>query len=195
MDNYDYENYVGHLVTALENTLESARSIYRETERMVDALPPHSWTGEGMTNYAYDDLLRAEQLVNHARNISQLGAHPSYRRPSDYTVKLLRKATEQYERLTHHLGYVGLRDDDSRKVRRDHAQAFIDGMALVQQYRESVYSEKPRPSKYPGFGRNLIEEYEDPDFHVRLLDGLVECSIEAIEAMAGVVRTSTRLVP
>ena len=183
------------LITALENMLESARGVYRETEKLVDVEDNPNELAERMNNEAYLGLLKADQLIKYARNICQLGAYPSYRRPPEYRNRIMQKGSEQCERVTHHLSFVGLRDDDSRKSRRDFSQAFIDGIAEVQHLRERIYDKRPSSSKYPEFGRDLLDELEDTHFDIRLLDGLVECSIDAVEDMAGAIRTLTRLVP
>ena len=180
---------------ALENTLESAKGVYRETEQLIDATPSPSGVADRMNDHAYIFLLRAEERIKNARHISQLGAYPSYTQSPGFTKRLLEKGAAQEKRLTHHLSLVGLRDDDSRRARREFCEAFIAGVSEVQYFREVVYGEEPSPSKYPGFGRSPLDEWKDGDFHVRLLDGLVESSIAAIEDMASAVRTLTRIVP
>ena len=183
------------LIIAMENALESARGVYRETEKLVDAVPNPNDLADRMNNEAYGDLLKAGQLIEYARHICQLGAFPSYAQLHGYTAGLVEKGREQSERIERHLSFVGLRDDDARRARRDFAQAFIDGVGEVQGFRERVYQQRPTSPKYPEFGRTLEDQLQDPDFHVRLLDGLVECSIDAVEDMAGAVRSLTRLVP
>ena len=183
------------LIIAMENALESARGVYRETEKLVDAVANPSDLADRMNNEAYVDLLKAGQLIEYARHISQLGAFPSYAQPHGYTAGLVEKGGEQSERVKRHLSFVGLRDDDTRKARRDLVQAFIDGVGEVQGLRERVYDHHPASSKYPEFGRTLQDQLQDRDFPVRLLDGLVECSIDAVEDMARAVRSLTRLVP
>lgn len=183
------------LIIAMENALESARGVYRETEKLVDAVPNPNALADRMNNEAYVDLLKAGQLIEYARHLSQLGAFPFYAQPHGYTAGLVAKGREQSERVERHLSLVGLQDDDTRKARRDFAQAFINKVGEVQGLRERIYQHSPRSSKYPEFRRTLQDQLQDPDFHVRLLDGLVECSIHAVEDMAGAVRSLTRLVP
>ena len=183
------------LIIAMENGLASARGVYRETEKLVDAVANPNDLADRMNNEAYGDLLKAGQLIEYARHICQLGAFPSYPQPHGYTADLVEKGREQEERIERHLGFVGLRDDDTRKDRRDFVQAFIDGVGEVQSFRERVYDQHPTSSKYPEFGRTLEDQLRDRDFPIRLLDGLVECSIKAVEDMARAVRSLTRLVP
>ena len=183
------------LVIAMENALESAKGVYRETEKLVDAVGNPNDLADRINNEAYGDLLKAGQLIEYARHICQLGAFPSYPQPHGYTADLVEKGREQDERIGRHLSFVGLRDDDTRKDRRDFVQAFIDGVGRVQGLRERVYDQHPSSSKYPEFGRTFLDQLQDRDFHVRLVDGFVECSIDAVEDMARAVRSLTRLVP
>ena len=183
------------LIIAMEDALESARGVYRETEKLVDAVANPNDLADRINNEAYGDLLKAGQLIEYGKHICQLGTFPSYAQSRGYTGGLVEKGGEQSEKVEQHLSFVGLRDDDTRKARRDLVQAFIDGVGEVQGLRERVYDHHPTSSKYPEFGRTLQDQLQDRDFPVRLLDGLVECSIDAVEDMARAVRSLTRLVP
>ena len=129
-------NSSGQLIIAMEDALESATGVYRETEKLVDAVANPNDLADRINNEAYGDLLKAGQLIEYGRHICQLpGAFPSYAQPRGYTAGLVEKGGEQSERIKQHLSFVGLRDDDTRKARRDLVQAFIDGVGEVQRLR------------------------------------------------------------
>lgn len=93
------------LVIAMENALESAKGVYRETEKLVDAVGNPNDLADRINNEAYGDLLKAGQLIEYARHICQLGAFPSYPQPHGYTADLVEKGREQDERIGRHLSF------------------------------------------------------------------------------------------
>ena len=183
------------LLVALENALEEARGVYRQTEGIVDQGEDFENLANSINDESFVELQRAAQLIRYARYIREHGAYPTYPRRNDSSRLLLNKGREQTERLQRHLTHVGLRDDNSQLIRKSHSQSFIDCLEHVQYCREHVYDDKPAPSMYYSYARTLEDEIEDPHFDIRLLDGIVNCSIEAIKAMANAVRSLTRITP
>ena len=175
------------LVTALQTIRAPAQTVYDITERLVDALPDdiRNPIADNYVNFAHDELLQADKLINMGRHILETGVYPHYTPDRRYWVDLETRSDQQRERLDHHLRYVCLRDSGDLLPRRDAAEAVIDGMLEIYQVRDILFFNLNRNRH-----TNELTNQE-----IRLLDGLIELSMDYVETIAGVLRRSTQVAP
>ena len=187
MQRNEYVAEVEHLVNLHQTVREPARTVYEITERLVDALPDDARNpdADSYVNFAYDELIKADRLIEMSKSLSKLSAYPSYPPESGFWSNLERQSDEQKVRLDHHLRYVCLRDSGELLPRRIAAEAVIDGML-------DIY--KSRGILFYGLDRNRVTQ-KFTNGEIRMMDGVIELSLEYVETIAGVVRRSTQIAP
>ena len=170
-----------HLVNLLDTIRASAKAVYDMTAYLIDLVPDGETNPQAdmYVNHAYDELLRASNLLDMGRNFLATGVYPHYTPDVEYSVGLERRSDEQKSRLDDHLRLVCLGDTGDLEPRRDAAQATIDGMLEVYKSRDILFY--------------LLERRRLSSSERRLADGIVELSIDYVEAIAGVVRRSTQV--
>ena len=175
------------LVNQHQTIREFAKAVYDITERIVDALPDErrNPTVDNYVNYAYDELARADKIIEMGRLLLSLKAYPSYSPERKFWPVLERRSDEQKDRLDHHLRFVCLRDSADLLPRRKAAKAVIDGMLSIYESRDSLF--------YNLEVNDTTRELSDGQ--VRVLDGVIESSLDFVETIAGVVRRSTQIAP
>ena len=175
------------LVNLHQTIRESAQVVYGITENFVDTVPDATRNPaiDGYVNFAYDELMRADKLIEMGRLLLSLEAYPSYALEMRFWAQLERRSDEQKSRLDHHLRFVCLRDSGDLLPRRDAAEAVIDGMLSIYKSRDALFSH---------LDRNQVTRKFHSD-QVRVLDGVIESSLDFVETIAGVVRRSTEVTP
>ena len=175
------------LVNLHQTIRESAQVVYDITEKLVDALPDETRNpvADNYVNYAHDALMRADRLIQMGRVILSLKAYPSYSPERRFWANLEKRSDEQKERLDHHLRFVCLRDSGDLLSRRDAAEAVIDGMLNIYKSRDALFCE-------PEINDTTHELSND---QIRVLDDVIESSLDFVETIAGVVRRSTQVAP
>ena len=171
------------LVTLLENIRGLAQTVYDETEQLIDALPKEfrNPVVDPLVNGAYDQLLRADKLIQLGRSLLVVKPYPRYEVDETYWRELEKRSDEQRQRLDHHLRDTCLRDGHQLQSRKDAAQAVIDGMLDVYESRDVLFY--------------LLERRSLTDGTRRMADGIIELSLDYIETITGVVRPLTRIQP
>ena len=159
----------------------SARTVYEITEQLIDALPDEIRNPmvDALVDGAYENLLRADSLIDTGRNLLKVDVYPHYNPDNTYWAKLESKSDEQRSRLDHHLRYTCLRDSAELEPRKDAALAVINGMLDIYQSRDILFL--------------YLDRHRLSSGERRLLDGIIELSIDYVETMAGVVRPLTRI--
>ena len=187
MQRTDIELEAERLINLHQTLRESAQVVYDITEKLVDALPDEKRNpaADNYVNFAYDELMRADKIIEMERILLSLKAYPSYPPARRFWADLERCSDEQKSRLDHHLRFVCLRDSGDLLPRRDAAKAVIDGMLNIYDSRDVMFSYLDRNHK----SRELSKD------QIRVLDGVIESSIEFVEAIAWVVRRSTQIAP
>ena len=140
---------------------------------------------DNYVNFAYDELTRADKLIQTGRVLSSLKAYPSYQPERRFWANLEKRSDEQKARLDNHLRFVCLRDSGDLLPRRDAAEAVIDGMLDIYKSRDALFFD---------LDRNHITQELSND-QIRVLDGVIESSLDYVETIAGVVRRSTQVAP
>ena len=100
------------LVNLLENIQASAKVVYDMTAYLIDLVPDgeRNPKADVSVNNAYDELLRASNLLDMGRNFLATGVYPHYTPKVRHSVHLERRSDDQKSRLDHHLRFVCLRD-------------------------------------------------------------------------------------
>ena len=175
------------LVNLHQTVRESAQVVYDITEKLVDALSDETRNpvADNYVNFAHDNLQKADKLIEMGRNLLHLGAYPSYPPVKGYWSNLEKRSDQQRARLDHRLRLVCLRDKGYLLPRREALEAVIDGMLNIYQSRDFLFKELD-------INRTTREL---SNHQVRVLDGVIESSLEFVEAIAGVLRQSTRIAP
>ena len=171
------------LVTSLQTIRAPTQTVYDITEKLVDTLPDdiRNPVADSYVNFAYDELLRADKLINMGRHLLEMGVYPRYTPDRRYWVDLETHSDQQRARLDHHLRFVCLRDSDDLEPRRDAALAVIDGMLDIYQLRNALFY--------------LLDRGYLSTNQIRLAEGVIELSVDFVETIAGVVRRSTQVAP
>lgn len=187
MQRHDAMAEAENLVNLHQTVRESVQSVYKATERLVDAWPDESRNPDvdGYVNFAYDELLKADRLIDLGRGILSSKAYPSYPPVRGFWSNLEKRSDDQRERLDHHLRFVCLRDSVKLLARRLAAHAAIDGMLDIYQSRDILFRHLDRNQHTQELTNN----------EARVLDGIIELSLDYVETIAGVMRQSTRIVP
>ena len=174
------------LVTLHQNIRESAQIVYDITERLIDAWPDEirNPVADNYVNSAYDELMWADKLIEMGKILLFLKAYPTYAPEKGFWVSLEKRSDEQRARLDHHLRFVCLRDSGDLLPRRKAAEAVIDGMLNIYESRDTLFYVLDRNRAPQKLSNSKI----------RLLDGVIESSLDFVEAIAGVVRRSTQIV-
>ena len=68
------------LVTSLQTIRAPTQTVYDITEKLVDTLPDdiRNPVADSYVNFAYDELLRADKLINMGRHLLEMGVYPRY---------------------------------------------------------------------------------------------------------------------
>ena len=185
MQRTEIELEAERLVTLQQTIWESAQVVYGITEKLVDSVPDETRNPkvDVRLNFAYDDLMQADKLIQLSKVLLSTGAYPSYVPAKMFWANLERRSDEQRDRLDRHLRFTCLRDPDTLQNRRDAAEAVIDGMLNIYQSRDVLFFHLDRNHR----------TQELSDYQVRVMDGVVESSLDFIESIAGVVRQSTQI--
>ena len=175
------------LVNLHKTIRESAQVVYDITEKLVDALPDETRNpvADNYVNFAHDELMMADKLIEMGRILLSLKAYPSYPPERRFWAELERRSDEQKARLDNHLRFVCLRDSGDLLPRRDASEAVIDGMLSIYNSRDALFFHLDKNHKT----RELSND------QIRVLDGVIESSLEFVETIAGVVRRSTQIAP
>ena len=186
MQKTEVELEAERLVALQQTVWESAQVVYRITEKLVDDVPDEirNPVVDNRVNFAYDDLMQADKLIQIGKVLLSTGAYPSYVPDEMFWSSLEKRSDEQKGRLDHHLRFTCLRDLDALQHRRDSAEAVIDGMLDIYNSRDVLFLH---------LDRNRITR-ELSNCQVRVLDGVIESSLDFVETIAGVVRRSTQVV-
>ena len=177
-----------HLVNLHQTIRESAQFVYDVTEKLVDALPEETRSpiADNYVNFAYDKLTQADKLIKMGKVLLSLNAaYPSYPPERKFWAGLERRSDEQKNRLDHHLRFVCLHDSGDLLPRRDAAEAILDGMLSIYRSRDILFLHLDR--------NHRIQELSSGQ--MRVLDGVIESSIDFVETIAWVVRRSTQIAP
>lgn len=187
MQKHEIELEAERLVTLHQTMRESAQVVYDITERLIDALPDgeRNPIADMYVNLAHDALMQADKLIYVGRDLLSLGSYPSYSIERSFWSELERRSDEQKDRLDNHLRLVCLRDSDDLLARRNAAEAVINGMSSIYDARDILFLH---------LERNQSSE-ELSDDQTRMLDGVIESSIDFVETIAVVVRRSTQIAP
>ena len=175
------------LVTLHQTIRESAQVVYDITEKLIDAYSDETRNPvvDNYVNLAYGEMMHADKLIEMGRILFSLKVYPTYEPEENFWPNLERRSDEQKARLDHHLRFVCLRDSGDLLPRRDAAEAVIDGMLEIYTARDRLFYILDRNRHTHELSSN----------EVRLLDGVIETSIDFVEAIAGVVRRSTQVGP
>lgn len=175
------------LVNLHQTIRDSAQVVYDITEKLVDALPEKTRNpvADTYVNFAHDSLMKADRIIQMGRMLLSLRAYPSYPPARRFWSELERRSDEQKARLDHHLRFVCLRDSGDLLPRKAAAEAVIDGMLNIYKSRDALFLDLDRNS-------TTQELSEDK---VRVLDAVIESSLDFVETIAGVVRRSTQIAP
>ena len=180
------------LVNLHQTIRESAKVVYDFTEKFVDDVPDErrSLVADRYVDYGYDELRRADKLIEIGRVLlslkpNHLKSYPSYPRVKGFWSHLERCSGEQKKRLDHHLRFVCLKDSGELLPRRNAAEVVIDALLDVYKLRDMLF--------YRLDVNGVTQELSDGD--IRVLDGVIESSIDFVECIAGVVRKSTQVAP
>lgn len=175
------------LITLHQTIRESAQVVYDITEKLIDVYPDETRNpvADNSVNLAYDELMRADKLIEMGRLLLSLDAYPSYPSEMKFWAQLERRSDEQKSRLDHHLRFVCLEDTDDLLPRRDAAEVVINGMLKIYESRNVLFYRLDQ-------NQRTRELHSD---QVRALEGVIESSLDFVEAIAGVVRWSTRVAP
>ena len=175
------------LVTLHQTIRESTQVVYDITEKLIDAYSDETRNPgiDYYVNFAHDELMYADKLIEMGRLLFSLKVYPTYKPEKNFWLNLEKRSDEQRTRLDHHLRFVCLRDSGDLLPRRDAAEAVIDGMLEIYKARDWLFYILDRDRR--------THELSSSD--VRLLDGVIESSIDFVEAIAGVVRRSTQVAP
>ena len=173
------------LVNLHQTIRESAQVVYDITEKLVDALPDEirNPLADNYVNYAYDELARADKLIQMGRSLLSLKAYPTYKPERRFWVNLEKRSGEQKARLDHHLRFVCLQDSGDLLPRRGAAKAVIDGMLDIYKSRDTLFFYVDR--------NHITQELSNDQ--TRVLDGVIESSLDYVDTIAGVVRRSTQI--
>ena len=106
---------------------------------------------------------------------NHLKSYPSYPRVKGFWSHLERCSGEQMKRLDHHLRFVCLRDSGELLPRRNAAEVVIDALLDVYKLRDMLF--------YRLDVNGVTQELSDGD--IRVLDGVIESSIDFVECIAG----------
>ena len=187
MQRNEVELEAEQLVNLHQTIRESAQVVYDITEKLVDSLPDETRNPvvDNYVNFAHDELMRADKLIEMGRILLSLKAYPSYPPERRFWAELERRSDEQKNRLDHHLRFVCLRDSGDLLPRRDAAQTVIEGMLSIYKSRDALFFHLDRNQTTRELSINQI----------RVLDGVIESSLEFVETIAGVVRRSTQVAP
>ena len=174
------------LVNLHQTIRESAQVVYDITEKLVDALPDETRNpaADNYVDFAYDALMRADKLIQMGRVLLSLKAYPTYRPEKGFWANLEKRSDEQKASLDHHLRFVCLRDSGDLLPRRDAAESVIDGMLNIYESRDVLFYSLDR--------NHTTQELSNDQ--IRVLDGVIESSLDYVNTVAGVVRRSTRIV-
>ncbi len=185
MERTEAELEAERLVNLHQTIRESAQVVYDITEKRVDALPDKTRNpvADNYVNYAYDKLMRADKLVEMGRILLSLKAYPSYSPERRFWANLEKRSDEQKDRLDRHLRFVCLRDAGDLLPRRDAVEAVIDGMLNIYRSRDVLFYNLDR--------NHTTQELSDDQ--IRVLDGVIESSLDYVETIAEVVRRSTQV--
>ena len=142
MERSETELEAERLVNLHQTIRESAQIVYALTERLVDDLPDatRNPVTDNYVNYAYDELMMADKLIEMGRMLLSLKAYPSYPPERRFWAKLERCSDEQKDRLDSHLRFVCLRDSGDLLPRKDAAEAVIDEMLGIYRSRDVLFS-------------------------------------------------------
>ena len=175
------------LVTLHQTIRESAQVVYDITEKLIDAYSDETRNPavDNYVNFAYDKLMYADKLIEIGRLLFSLKVYPTYEPEEHFWPNLERRSDEQRARLDRHLRFTCLRDSGDLIPRRDAAEAVIDGMLEIYTSRDRLFYILDRDQR----------THELSSSEVRLMDGVIESSIDFVEAIAGVVRRSTQVAP
>ena len=175
------------LVNLHQTIRESAQVVYGITEKLVDALPEETRNPvvDNYVNFAHDELMRADKLIQMGRVLLSLKAYPSYSPERRFWANLEKHSDEQKTRLDHHLRFVCLRDSGDLLPRRKAAKAVIEGMLNIYKSRDALF--------YKLEINDTTQELSNDQ--IRVLDGVIESSLDYVETIAGVVRRSTQVAP
>ena len=186
MQRTDIELEAERLVNLHQTVRGFAQVVYDITEKLVDALPDEARNpaADNYVNFAHDELMRADKIIEMGRILLSLKAYPSYPPARRFWADLERCSDEQKARLDHHLRFVCLRDSGDFLPRRDAAEAVIDGMLNIYKSRDALFFDLDR--------NYTIQELSNDQ--IRVLDGVIESSIDFVETIAWVVRRSTQIV-
>ena len=175
------------LVNLHQTIRESAQIVYEITEKLVDAVPDETRNPvvDNSVNFAHDELMQADKLIEMGRLLLSLKAYPSYPPQWRFWAQLESRSDEQKDRLDGHLRRVCLQDTGDLLPRRDAAEAVIDGMLNIYKSRDALFYRLDQ-------NQRTRELHSD---QVKALEGVIESSLDFVEAIAGVVRWSTRIAP
>ena len=175
------------LVNLHRTVWESAQVVYEITEKLIDAVPDETRNPvvDNFVNFAYDDLMWADKLIKMGRILLSLQAYPTYPPVMGFWSHLEKRSDEQRARLDHHLRFNCLRDSDDLLPRRDAAEAVIDGMLNIYNSRDALFLKL----EINDSTRKLSND------QIRVLDGIIESSLDYVETIAGVLRRSTQVGP
>ena len=157
--------------------------MYDVAEKLVDQFPdrlrtPHA---DFYLNNAYDQLKLADKHIEVGRIFVSFKAYPSYTPVKLFWSKLEKRSDEQKGRLDRHLRHHCLEDSGDLLPRRDAANAAIDGMLNIYESRDNLFKNLERNDVNQGL----------TDRVVRVLDGVIESSIDCVEIIADVLCTLT----
>ena len=175
------------LVSLHQTIREYAQVVYEITEKLIDAISDETRNpaADYYVNFAYDELRKADRFIEMGSNLLSLRAYPTYSPDKRFRSDLEKRSNEQKDRLDHHLRFVCLRDSGELLPRRDAAEAVIDGMLNIYHSRDAIFFD---------LERNQITR-ELSNNQIRVLEGVVELSVDYVETIAGVVRKSTQIAP
>ena len=175
------------LVNLHQTVRTSAQVVYEITEKLIDALPDdeRNPAADIYVDIAYDELRKADRLNEMGRNLLSLKAYPTYSPNRRFRANLKNRSDEQQTRLDHHLRFVCLRDTGDLLPRKEAAEAVIDGMLFIHNSRDMIFFDLERSDITHELSNNQI----------RVLEGVIEMSIDYVETIAGVVRKSTQIAP
>ena len=173
------------LVNLHQTVRKSAQDVYDITVSLVDAShermsnPRADWR----VDQAFDALLRADKLIELGRILLSLKTYPRYEQVRMFQTNLRAHSREQRARLDDHLRVKCLKESVDLP-RRDAAKAAIDGLVDIYESRENLFYEL-----YTNHVASGLSKWE-----VRVLDGVIESSLDFAETMADVLIPLTGVV-
>ena len=172
-----------HLVTLLQDIRGPAQTVYDETEKFVDTVPDglRNPIVDTMLNLAHDALAKGDKLTDMSRFLLTIPPYPRYKSNERYWRGLETRSDEQRERLDRHHRPRCLGDGPELQRRKDAAQAVFDGIGDVYSSLDILF--------YHLDTRRLTSDTR------RMLDGVIELSLDYIETIAGVVLDLTKIAP